>query len=148
MEIKVTCYIRYIGNVPRNFPSRDFIISFQKQTSRRVPRKRWSENMQGIYRRTTMPKWSQPYWKRTSAWIFSCKFAEYFKNTFSKEHFWGLFLSFPNNISHKHTKKVFSAVHESLPAISSIDIKINLEKRNFWQNVERQLTSYFILLQQ
>ena len=25
---------------------------------------------------------------RTSAWVFSCKFAAYFQNTFSKEHLW------------------------------------------------------------
>ena len=30
----------------------------------------------------------QLYWNRTSAWVFSCKFAAYFQNTFSKEHFW------------------------------------------------------------
>ena len=28
------------------------------------------------------------YWNRTSAWVFSCKFAAYFRNTFSWEHFW------------------------------------------------------------
>ena len=25
----------------------------------------------------------QPYWNHTSAWVFSCKFASYFQNTFS-----------------------------------------------------------------
>ena len=33
-----------------------------------------------------MPK--QRYWDRTSAWVFSCKFAEYFQNTFFSEHLW------------------------------------------------------------
>ena len=28
------------------------------------------------------------YWNHTSAWVFSCKFAAYFQNTFSWEHFW------------------------------------------------------------
>ena len=28
------------------------------------------------------------YWNRTSAWAFSCKFAAYFRSTFSKEHIW------------------------------------------------------------
>ena len=28
------------------------------------------------------------YPNRTSAWIFSCKFAAYFQNTFSQEHLW------------------------------------------------------------
>ena len=30
----------------------------------------------------------QLYWNRTSAWVFYCKFAGYFQNTFSKEHLW------------------------------------------------------------
>ena len=28
------------------------------------------------------------YWNHTSAWVFSCKFAAYFQNTFSQEHLW------------------------------------------------------------
>ena len=28
------------------------------------------------------------YWNHPSAWMFSCKFAVYFQNTFSLEHFW------------------------------------------------------------
>ena len=27
-------------------------------------------------------------WNRTSAWVFSCKFAGYFQDTFFKEHLW------------------------------------------------------------
>ena len=70
------------------------ILPFQKQPSRGVLKKRCSENMQQIYRRTPMPKCDfnkvakQLYWNRTSAWVFSCKFAEYFKNTFSWESLW------------------------------------------------------------
>ena len=30
----------------------------------------------------------QLYWHRTSPWVLSCKFAAYFQNTFSYEHFW------------------------------------------------------------
>ena len=30
----------------------------------------------------------QLYWNHTSALVFSCKFAAYFQNTFSLEHFW------------------------------------------------------------
>ena len=50
--------------------------------------------MQQIYRRTPMPKCNfnkvakQLYWNHTSAWVFSCKFAAYFQNTFSQEHLW------------------------------------------------------------
>ena len=60
-----------------------------KQPPRDVPSKRRSKNMQQICRRTPMPKCSfnkvalQLYWNRTSAWVFSCKFAAYFQNTFS-----------------------------------------------------------------
>ena len=67
------------------FPS----LFFQKQSPRGVLKKRYSENMQQIYRRTPMPKCDfnkvakQLYWYRTSAWVFSCKFTTYFYNTFS-----------------------------------------------------------------
>ena len=62
---------------------------FQKQPPRGVPRKRCSENIQEIYRRTPMPKCDfnkvalQFYWNHTLAWAFSSKFAAYFQNTFS-----------------------------------------------------------------
>ena len=51
--------------------------------------------MQQIYRRTPMPKCDfskvalQLYWNHTSTWVFSCKFAAYFLNTFAREHLWG-----------------------------------------------------------
>ena len=54
--------------------------------------KRCSENMHQIYSRTRMPNCDfnkvtkQLYWNDTSAWVFSCKFAAYFQNTFSWEH--------------------------------------------------------------
>ena len=66
----------------------------QKQPLRDVPQKSCSENMQQICRRTSMPKCDfnkvakQLYWDRTLAWVFSCKFAAYFQNTFSLEHLW------------------------------------------------------------
>ena len=49
----------------------------QKQPSRGVLKKKCSENMQQIYRRTPMRKHDfnkvakQLYWNRTSAWVFS-----------------------------------------------------------------------------
>ena len=66
----------------------------QKQPSRGILRKRRSEDMQQIYRRTPMPKWDfnkvakQLYWSHTSTCVFSYKFAAYFQNTFSQEHLW------------------------------------------------------------
>ena len=65
----------------------------QEQPSRSVG-KRCSENMQQIYRRKPTPKCDfnkvalQLYWNRTSAWMFSCKNAAYFQNTFFLEQFW------------------------------------------------------------
>ena len=62
----------------------------QKQPSRGVLNKRCSENMQQIYRRTPIPKCNfnkvalQLYWNRTLAWVFSCKFAGYFRSTFRR----------------------------------------------------------------
>ena len=63
---------------------------FQKQPPRGVPWKRFSENMQYIYRRTPILKcdFIQLYWNCTLAWVFSCKVAAYFQNTFSQEHLW------------------------------------------------------------
>ena len=61
----------------------------QKQPSRGVLRKRCSENMLQIYRRTPMPdvnfnKFAKKrYWNHTSACVFSCKFGAYFQNTYS-----------------------------------------------------------------
>ena len=50
-----------------------------------------------------MPKYDfnkvalQIYWNHTSAWVFSCKFAAYFQNTFYEEHLWmGAYVFFKN----------------------------------------------------
>ena len=65
-----------------------------KEPSRGVPRKRRSENMQQIYRRTPMLKCDfnkvarQLYCNRTLTLLFPCTFAAYFQNTFFQEHFW------------------------------------------------------------
>ena len=70
------------------------IEKLRKQPPRGVPWKRFSENMQQIYRRTPLPKCDfkkvakQLYWNRTSAWVFSCKFVAYFQNIFFQEHLW------------------------------------------------------------
>ena len=59
--------------------------TLQKQPSRGVLKKRYSENMQQIYRRTLMLKcdFNKVAWNRTLTWVISCKFAAYFQNTFS-----------------------------------------------------------------
>ena len=75
-----------------------FKLYMQKQPSRAVPRKRCSENMQQIYRRTPMPKWDfkkvaqKLYWNHISAWVFSCKLLLIFRTTFLKNTSRGLLL--------------------------------------------------------
>ena len=73
--------------------------SILKQPPKGVPRKRYSENMQQIYRITSMPKCDfnklakQLYWNRTSAWVFSWKLAAYFQNTFLDGCFWVYYMT-------------------------------------------------------
>ena len=71
----------------------------QKQPFRGVPKKSCSENTQQIYGRTPTPKCDfnkvakQLYWIHTLAWVFSCKFAAYFQNTFPRNISGGLLLA-------------------------------------------------------
>ena len=50
--------------------------------------------MQQIYRKARAKKCDfnnvakQFCWNLTSAWVFSCKFANYFENMFLEENFW------------------------------------------------------------
>ena len=67
----------------------EFILYInQKQPSMVILKKSCSENMQQMYRRTPMPKCDfnevafQFCWNHTSAWVFSCKLAAYFYNSF------------------------------------------------------------------
>ena len=67
----------------------NFIKKRQKQLARGVLRKKFSEIMQQIYRRTPMQKYDfnkfvlQFYWYHTLAWVLSSKCAAYFQNIFS-----------------------------------------------------------------
>ena len=50
-------------------------------------KKRCPENMQQIYKRTPMRSAiSIKLHNHTLAWVFSCKFAAYFQDTFSQKH--------------------------------------------------------------
>ena len=75
-------------------------LGWRKQSSRGVLKKRCSENVQQIYRRTPMPKCDfnkvpkQFYWNHTSVWVFSCKFAAYFRTPFHKNNSGWLLLGF------------------------------------------------------
>ena len=66
----------------------NLIMKFQKQPPRGVPRKRSTENMQKIYRRTTMLKFDyknaakQLYWNRTSAWLSPVNLLHIFRTPF------------------------------------------------------------------
>ena len=79
---------------PESLKWRCFAVSWklQKQPPRGELKKRCSENMQQIYRRTPMSKYDfnkvalQLYWNRTSAWVFSCKIAAYFQSTSGRLH--------------------------------------------------------------
>ena len=60
----------------------------QKQLSRGVLRKRCSEDMPQICRRTPVSKrdFNEVAWNHTLAWLFFCEFSVYFRNTFLSEH--------------------------------------------------------------
>ena len=65
------------------------LVTIQNQPSRGFLRKRCTENMQEIYRRTPIPKCDfnkvtkQLYWNHTSTRVYSCKFGAYFLSTIS-----------------------------------------------------------------
>ena len=84
------------GRLIRSYSRVDAIVFkllwIQNQPPSGVHRNRCSENMQQIYRRILMPKcdfnkialqlyW---FWNRTSAWVFSCKFAAFFRTSFPR----------------------------------------------------------------
>ena len=84
----ILCYVVWCILLDMRFPRSltvSLINKFQEQPSRDVLMKRYSENMQQIYRRTPIPKChfnivaKQLYWNRNSAWVFSCEFTSYFK---------------------------------------------------------------------
>ena len=74
-NIKTKCWI--------HFKSKSQSLFLQKQPPKGVSRKRCSENMQQIYRRTPMPKCDfnkvakQLNWNHTWTWVFSSKCASY-----------------------------------------------------------------------
>ena len=78
------CFIKHFLNLFLNL----YLNMQQKQPSIDVLIKSCSENMPQTYRRTLISKYDfskvakQLYWNHTSVWLFSCKFAVYFENTF------------------------------------------------------------------
>ena len=75
----------------------------QKQLSGGVLKKSCSENMRQIYRRTPISKCNF-----ASAWVFSCKFAAYFQNTFFQNTCgWLLKFQFIDDLYISHYQEIF-----------------------------------------
>ena len=112
-------------------------ISLQKQPCSGVLRKRCSENMQQIYRKTLMSKCDL-------AWMFSCKFAAYFLNTFSQEHLCraAFFFGFSQEIMYYNCIYCFNEAddHQSMLSLtvktsklfSNFDCSIMATNISFW----------------
>ena len=92
MRLKSGTRFRFVSGLVKSLKTFKGIIqnwNGQKQPPRGVLRKRCFENMLQIYWRTPMLKSDfnkvarQLYWNHASAWVFSCKFAAYFQNTFA-----------------------------------------------------------------
>ena len=89
---------------------------------------KYVENLQ----ETPMPEWDfnkiakELYWNHTSEWVFSCKFAEYFQNTFSKEHpwraasqFWGfsMLMLQSKSLFSLYSRQIYSNCRSSRPEV-------------------------------
>ena len=101
--------------------------------------------MQQIYRRTPMPKYDfnkvtlQLYWSRTSAWMFSCKFAAYFQITFIKKEI------LPQVFSCEFCKISKNIFSNRAPPVAAFEImkivKLIILQRNFPTEVTRSRDS-------
>ena len=65
------------------------------------------------------------YWNHTLTWVFSCKFAAYFQNGFSKEHIWTATFEGKDFFSQK-TEIFFSFASEMLRIARSTTDVINM----------------------
>ena len=78
----LSSYLATAGYLAKNY--KVYVVCImQKHPSGGVLRKRSSGNMHQIYKRTPVPKCDF-----NKVALFSCKFALYFQNTFSKKHLW------------------------------------------------------------
>ena len=90
--------------------------------------------MQQTYKRKAMPKCYfnkfalQLYWNRTLAWVFPCKFAVCFQNTFSWEHHW----TTASNLSKRKIlmNAFFDSQFKYCPLISMCHSRSNKSKIN------------------
>ena len=80
-----------------------------------ILKRRCSENMQQIYRRTLMPKCGfnkvamQLYWNRNSAWVFSVNLLHIFRTPFPRNTSGWLLLKIISSGNRKICCKIFSA---------------------------------------
>ena len=117
--------------------------------------------MQQIYRRTPRLKCDfnkvvlQLYWNRTSAWVFSCKYAAYFQNTFSLENIWRVTSGFYQKSSfiQRHVTwnprqklKLLTGLLELLNYVySNLNCKSRVIQKNFSLSLEVSGTLYHYL---
>ena len=106
-------------NIEKIVPSNQSTI--QKQPSRVVDRKRCSENMQQIYRRTPMPKFNfnefakELYWIHIPAWVFPLYLQHIFGTHFPRNTSWWLLLTIPHkNPETNHRPPSFNVVWKYL----------------------------------
>ena len=60
---------------------------------------------------------------RTSAWVFSCKFAAYFQDTFPKEHLWvaaSAYMHYIDNHIQNRCSKKSRKLHEKTTLMESL----------------------------
>ena len=98
----------------------------QKQPPKCVLRKRCSENMQQIYGRTPMPKCVCNF-TEIAAWVFSCKFAAFFQNTF-QEHLYTA------------ASEYFTVFHKSPLPMTDFSFKFSYL---FWSLLKVRLKCFF-----
>ena len=112
---------------------KDLFGVVQNQPSRSVLKKICSESMQQIYRGTPMPKCDfnkvalELYWNHTLAWMFSCKFAAFFQNTFSEEHLW-VAASNRCNLLSFHILLLMCGVH---PDVTKFFLNCSIERKDY-----------------
>ena len=112
-----TCYLRR-----EKFGIKEFFSTVQEQPPRRVLKKRFSENMQQMYRRTPIPMCNfnkvalQLFWNHTLAWVFSCTFDSYFQNTFFKSPSGWLLLTVGIRLNYSEARLNFNPFQANVPS--------------------------------
>ena len=77
-----------------------FISKYLKYFAKGLPDCRFLEKDLQFSEAATQRCALQLYWNRTSTWVFPCKFAAYFQNTFSQEQLWMAASVFSYNVNY------------------------------------------------